>query len=244
MLQRYIKKSIELGLNSYLGPDSRTLFGELFTGIYDLSETEVDGITEYFNRLRPAVNFGFPRNAIGPEPSVFIFNGSASQPGFCTGDYGGWGGQPSTPATYGITPGSSLVPNSAAAAAGPGGAAFILSSLWTHQYQIMILARGGPEPVMWTCEVIKSILLAAKNYFLSKAMQSVVLQTSEIQFRDDLAPSDLFACSITLQCGREFSQADTSQSLQDAFKLPGLIAPSGSDSHPVGRPPSRIQVDP
>lgn len=243
MLARTIHSALTQGWSAYLGPNSQVLFEDLFGRVYELSDTEVTNIGAYFRSNPPKINHGFPRDSITTAPAIFLYTLTAQQPNFALNDFGGFGAAPTTPSAQGYAPGSSLVPGAISSVPSAAGAAFILSSLWQHTFQIMTLARGGPERIMYCVEINKSILLAAKNYFLSKAIQSVALQTSEVQFRDDLSPSDLFAASITMQCGREFSQADTSQSLQDAFKLPGLIGPPGSDSHHVGRPPARISVE-
>ncbi len=227
MIERLVYTALTRGLSAY-ATNSDTLYTELFGGIYQLDPAEIEDIRKYFLRLPPKVYIGYPRAALDEHPSYFIFLAGEQQPDFALNDFGGSGAAvgPALPGGgYQAIPGAS-----------------VLSSIWTHNYTVLCLAQGGPEPCLWMYEVAKSVFLAAKLYFIRNAIQLVTLAGSDVAPQEPYAPAQLYGRSLTFRCQREFSQADTAEGLQRAFRVDGLTMPTPQPD-PSG-PISRIEILP
>ena len=225
MIQRLIQSALTIGWQSYLA-DS-TLFTSLFSDIWELPDAEVAAITAYFATNPPDIYQGYPRAALGKKPACYITLAGEQQPDFALNDYGGSAqvtGPAGTPAAGTLVAGNSL-----------------LSSYWTHSYSILIVAPGQPEPALWAYEVCKSVLLAAKLFFMARAVLNYSLAGGDVAPETAYAPDTLFARTLTFRCQREFSQVEQNTTLQRAFAVKGLVLPPGGDPLP-GRPDSHISV--
>lgn len=208
MIQRFVKTALDRGLANF-AQEGRTAYQELFGDVWYLSSSEVDGIAAYFDKHPIQTYLGYPRTAIAPDRvSLYIIENSQAQPGFAVGDSGG--------SAQVITPGGQVVVG-----------APIASSLWDHMLNVMVLSFQQ-EIAVYAVEVCKAIMLAAKDYFISVAVELPVMSVSEVQPASQYEPENLWMRNLSLRCRREFSIANTSGSLQRAFKIDGVFGPSGS----------------
>ena len=244
MIERYLSTALRAGWGYYVAAGGPAM-ADIFTRQFDVTPGEIASMAAYFAKFPPVVNLGYPRDAITAAPSLFIFLSSSSQPGFALAGLAGVGAAPVAADSQAQAAQAAVsVPYGGTNFAAPAANTLIRSSIWSHQFQIMLLARaGGPEPVIWSSIITQSILIGAKRYFDTKGLLTPVLAMSDVNFRADLAPNDLYARTITFQCSREFTQADTSGGFARALSVAGLNQPvfSGGDD---GRPASGFTITP
>ena len=244
MIERYIATALRTGVSFYVAEGAPAL-AAIFTRQFDVTPHEINRMAAYLTKFTPEVKLGYPRDAITAAPSIFIFLSSSSQPGFALAGLAGVGAAPAAAGTQAQAAQAAVgIPYGGTNFAAPVANTLVRSSIWSHQFQIMILARaGGPEPVIWTSIIAQSILIGAKRYFDTKGLLTPVLAMSDVNFRADLAPNDLYARTISFQCSREFTQSDTSGGFQRALSIAGINQPvfSGADD---GRPTSGFTLTP
>ncbi len=222
MIQRFVKSALDRGLADF-AQQGRIAYQELFGDIWYLSASEVDGIFSYFSKHPVKTHLGYPRSAIAPDcVSLYIMENSQSQPGFAVGDQGG--------SAQVVTPGGQVVVG-----------APIASSLWDHMLSVMVLSFQQ-EIAVYAVEICKAIMLAAKDYFISVAVELPVMSVSEVQPASQYEPENLWMRNLSLRCRREFSVVNTSQSLRRAFKIDGVFGPIGSGND-YGSVPHSLQVE-
>ncbi len=210
MIQRFVKSALDRGVADFV-QQGRPAFKELFGDIWYLGAQEVDGIADYFANHPIQTHLGYPRSALDPDRvSIYIMEASQAQPGFAVGDQGA-GGQV-------------VISNGQVVAGQP-----TASSLWDHMINIMVLAFQQ-EAAVYATEMVKAIMLAAKNYFIKVAVELPVMSVTEVQPASQYEPENLWMRNISMRCRREFSLANVSDSLQRAFSVDGLHAEAGSDN--------------
>ncbi len=216
MIQRFVKTALDRGLSSF-AQEGRSAYQDLFGDVWSLSASEVDGIADYFQKHPVQTHLGYPRSALAPDcVSVYIMESSQSQPGFAVGDAGN--------VAQVVTPGGQVVVGTP-----------IASSLWDHMLSVMVLAYQQ-EVAVYAVEICKAILLAAKDYFVSVAVELPVMSVSEVQPASQYEPENIWMRNLSLRCRREFSIANTSGNLQRAFKVDGIYGPAGSGNDYGGVP--------
>ena len=210
MIQRLIYNSILVGVNTYAAAPDQSLMAELFKDIWLLSDAEILAIYKYFQSHPIQLAYAYRRVAMdNKNPICFISETSQAQPGFALGDQAG--------GTQVVTPDGQVV------AGAP-----VLGSFWDHQLQISLYAHGNYELVLYLCEIIKTILLAAKPLLLSYAIELPVMSISDAQPAEPYEPEMLWQRQISLRCRREFSINNTADTLQRAFKVAGISGQAGS----------------
>ena len=179
MIQRFIKTALDVGIAQYI-QGGETLYQELFGDIWFLSATEVNSISTYFGKYPMVTHLGYPRSALTPDNvSIYIYEAGQQQPGFALADQA---------ADVQVT-----TPSGQVVSGTP-----VLGSLWDHNVNISIFAFNY-EVAAYASEIVKSIILASKQYLLSVAVELPTMSISEVQPAENYEPANLYMRNVSLR---------------------------------------------
>ena len=114
----------------------------------------------------------------------------------------------------------------------PNFGADIEGSVWEHRYGIWCYTEH-PDVTAYYYEVMKSILVAAHQYFIEQEILNMNLSGMDLAPDPKYVPEHLFARRMVFTCQREFRVLQTDPAGK-AFKVSGIHVDSAGSPSDVG----------
>jgi hypothetical protein len=208
MIHRYLHAIFTAGVATILRDIS--YLDELFADNYQLTETEVEAIKEYFAGHPPMIVNGYARQD-NKFPIFAITLGSEGEEIKFLGDDAGL-----------ITDPEDEFYKSD-----------LSSAVWEHQYDVLIYT-DHPDVTAWYYEIAKYLLLAAFPTLTELGCFGYQVNGADLAPDPKYLPEYLFARRLTLRVQREFQQIDRESRMSKAFKVAGIAIDSAGSSSDVG----------
>lgn len=212
MIQRFLFEALKDGVEQFTA--DLTLFDQLFSEVYALSETEIAAIKTFWvnssddpHRGPPKVIHGYaPRDVEIPVYSIVLANEKEALM-WLNDDIGQIEDEED--------------PNFGADQKG---------SIWNHQYDILVY-HEHPDVTGYLYEIAKSIILASHEAFVERGLFDISVSGADLAPDPRYIPEHLFARKMSFSCSRLFDRVDRESRFGKAFAVSGIhIDKAGSPS--------------
>lgn len=188
-----------------------TLYSDLFSTTWGLSDAEVAGIVSYFAQHPIRVQHGFSNAEISP-PLMSITLQAESQSEHILGDLAGinttppvgWKG--GSTAQYG---------------------AYMEGAIWEYSYRILCISENL-DVTSYMYEMAKAALVLGRDSLIKQGVIMPTYTGMDLAPDPRYIPENLFARVLGVRCQRPFILTDRASALGRAFNVSGLAIPPAS----------------
>ena len=205
MIERFLYMALDDGITQIT--EDPTLLDLIFEDLFELDETEVEGIKTVWAAKPPSVIHGYAPRDVDPPVFSIVLQAESETERFLNDD--GLQITDVEDEDFG---------------------ADCKVSIWQHSYNILIYTEH-PDVTAYYYQVAKSILLASGDFFVDRDIHAIQLSGSDLAPDPRYIPEHLFARNLTFKCDRLFTRIDRDSKAGKAFQVAGIhIDKTGSAS--------------
>ncbi|RYF12722.1 MAG: hypothetical protein EOO40_00540 [Deltaproteobacteria bacterium] len=211
VIQRFIHQILTQMLNAMR--TDPTLYKDLFSTTWGLSDAEVAGIVAYFAQHPIKVAHGFSNAEVQP-PLMSITLQAESQSDFMLGDLAGI--------------------NTVAPPGWKGGGmaqygAYEEGAIWEYSYRVLCISENL-DVTSYMYEMAKAALILGRNTLIKHGVLLPTYTGMDLAPDPRYIPENLFARVLGVRCKCPFILTDRASALGRAFNVSGLAIPPASEN--------------